>query len=266
MLKKLLRFDINSTGKILFPLDLGFLILVLLYAASYRLLNYLDNSIGWLEMLSAVFLFLATIFITIIFACCLVVNLLHFYHMLGGEGYLMFTLPVTPAQQIASKLITSILWMFIAIAEVCIFAKLLPDVNTGTSSLPAEYYTKLAPLLIELVLIVIVCISFAYLLTYFCCAVGSQWSQHRLAATIITYFVLNFVGMILAVGSIFILYFSTSGGDAAWFTNLIATIGGPSGYRILFPILAVILLIFVAADAILWAVTQHLLSKKLYLA
>lgn len=266
MLKKLLRFDIKSTGKILLPLDLGFLILSLLYAASYHLLNYLNNSVAWLETLSFIFMLLATLFIVVIFACCMVVNLLHFYHMLGDEGYLMFTLPVTPAQQIASKLITSMLWMFIAIAEVYIFARLLPNQQTSSYAVAARFSVGLTPIFIVMALIAIAGIAFGYLFTYACCAIGSQWGQHRLAATVITYFIFNFVAIVLAVGSVFGLYFASNGGDAAWFTNSIDTVMGSDGYRVLILILGVLLLIFVAIDAILWAVTQHLLSKKLNLA
>jgi len=44
------------------------------------------------------------------FLLTIVIIIVRFYRMLGDEGYLWFTLPVTPAQQIFGKLIPAVVW------------------------------------------------------------------------------------------------------------------------------------------------------------
>ena len=73
-------------------------------------------------------------------------SLIHICNLLGREGYLMHTLPVTPAQLILSKLISSMVWLLCSIdvykrqAHIR-FASLLGCgmVGTETGAPNAEY-------------------------------------------------------------------------------------------------------------------------------
>ena len=80
------------------------------------------------------------------------------------------------------------------------------------------------------------------------------------AASVIAYFVLTFVLQFVGVVALLALalfYVSDIG--------IMVRDYQPSYAVLLFPFLSGILLLFVAANAILWIVTQHLISKKLNL-
>lgn len=110
MLKKLMKYDMKAN---LFPLGLTYIIL-LGYGVFNRLLAVLvksDYRAAFSFVFSSVgffFAVLAAVVITIIFI------ILRFYrNMMGNEGYLSHTLPVTPFQHVMSKTISGVLWLFI---------------------------------------------------------------------------------------------------------------------------------------------------------
>ena len=112
MLRKLLKHEFRATARVMGPVYLVLLVTAL--GANLSTRGIMDSSFTILRILGGL---LALAFVVAILAVCVVSFLLmlqRFYkNLLGDEGYLMFTLPVSVHQQIWSKLIVSSVW-FIA--------------------------------------------------------------------------------------------------------------------------------------------------------
>lgn len=89
-------------------------------------------------MFAAIFVVLFFLSVMALAAVTVVVIVYRFYkNLLGSEGYLMHTLPVTVHQLIWSKLIAAVVWM--AVTSVCIYGCLfrrgVPGAGVGAGVL-----------------------------------------------------------------------------------------------------------------------------------
>lgn len=122
MLKQLLKYEFKATKSLYFGLYLALALLSVVLGVSFRQENaWADNTnFGRLEVI------LMVLYLSVIFAIavlCFVSTVQRFYkNLLGREGYLMHTLPVTETQLILSKLITSMVWVLCSglVGIVCI--------------------------------------------------------------------------------------------------------------------------------------------------
>lgn len=122
MLKQLLKYEFKATKRLYFGLYLALALLSVVLGVSFRQENArVDNTnFGRLEVI------LMVLYLSVIFAIavlCFVSTVQRFYkNLLGREGYLMHTLPVTETQLILSKLITSMVWVLCSglVGIVCI--------------------------------------------------------------------------------------------------------------------------------------------------
>ena len=110
MLRKLIKHEFRATGRIMLPLFAAIIVLSVMAGFSTRILDNPDsiplfNAIG-IFILCAYFAALSSVGIV-----ALVIMLQRFEkNLLGDEGYLMFTLPVSVDKHIFSKLIVSVVW------------------------------------------------------------------------------------------------------------------------------------------------------------
>ena len=122
MLKQLLKYEFKATKRLYFGLYLALALLSVVLGVSFRQENArVDNTnFGRLEVI------LMVLYLSVLFAIavlCFVSTVQRFYkNLLGREGYLMHTLPVTETQLILSKLITSMVWVLCSglVGIVCI--------------------------------------------------------------------------------------------------------------------------------------------------
>lgn len=122
MLKQLLKYEFKATKRLYFGLYLALALLSVVLGVSFRQENArVDNTnFGRLEVI------LMVLYLSVIFAIavlCFVSTVQRFYkNLLGREGYLMHTLPVTETQLILSKLLTSMVWVLCSglVGIVCI--------------------------------------------------------------------------------------------------------------------------------------------------
>ena len=122
MLKQLLKYEFKATKSLYFGLYLALALLSVVLGVSFRQENAWADStnFGRLEVI------LMVLYLSVIFAIavlCFVSTVQRFYkNLLGREGYLMHTLPVTETQLILSKLITSMVWVLCSglVGIVCI--------------------------------------------------------------------------------------------------------------------------------------------------
>lgn len=266
MLIKLLKYEYRATAKLLLPLYLGVLFVIMLNAILLRISHGIPALAGS-SLYSTITIILGIISL-LGFWATLVISFIsgvqRFYGLLGTRGYLMFSLPVTVDQLIASKLICSVSWFIAALLLGNVFFRMLamsvPDDQVITS-LTAESWPIVVFLCIDL--LIMLCAAFLYF--YFCIALGGQWPQNRLLATVVCYFVLSFVVQIAAVLSMVALVFVSVAIPSPAVTTASSTIM-LSPYQSAILIMSCIALFFIGASVILWLLIRYFLTKKLNLA
>ena len=205
-------------------------------------------------------------------------------NLLGREGYLMHTLPVSSVQLILSKLISSMVWVLCSILAVLLsfgVFSLFGSLNSSTFSdlmhSLASYGPEIAQLLgtvvkgygfamVLLVLEWLASLACAILCLYTACMIGHQFKRHVVLAGIAAFVVLNVVQNQLlnllpynsdnAMG--LNLVFSTSASDG----SLVYTVSGNKAY--VWAVLAALAVDLVVC-AVYFAATNWMMKNKLNL-
>lgn len=264
MLTKLLKYEYKTTARTLVPIGLGVLGLSLLSGLLSRLLEPVPDlpaALDWTQGLLAGAVVLALVFVL---AACFFVNVQRFYRLLGDQGYLMLSLPVPVWQHIAAKLLCACSWAVIAFLYLFLCVDLLagelPRFHIAWPGMTPAAVAQLILLMFMLLLLVAV----SYLQFYLCCAIGAQFGQQRLLASIVTYFVLGFVEQILFVALVMMSLFGAVWNTSLWY-GLANTLEENPELVAVWMLVGIDLLL-VLIGAIHWAVTQWLVTRRLNLA
>lgn len=263
MLTKLLKYEYKTTARILVPIGLGVLGLSLLSGLLSRLLEPVPDlpaALDWTQGLLAGAVVLALVFVL---AACFFVNVQRFYRLLGDQGYLMLSLPVPVWQHIAAKLLCACSWAVIAFLYLFLCVDLLagelPRFHIAWPGMTPAAVVQLILLMFMLLLLVAV----SYLQFYLCCAIGAQFGQQRLLASIITYFVLGFVEQ-MAGTVLMVLLVNTAAESYTLMTWSQAFFQDGTGFMNM--VLVIILALLVLFSALLWAIVQWFMTRRLNLA
>ena len=278
-MKKLFKFEFFSVCRILVPVWCGTLLLSLLIGGLGILsaqLPALGESLPYL----IIYTFAAILFIFAALASIIasvVLGIQRFYKLLGDQGYLMFSLPMPAWKHIGARLLCACLTTTLAVAVFAVCGAVLSfsSIQSGSLITVANFqflaFDDLADLLWNgyALLIWLLYLATAYLFLYLCMAIGAQWPQHRLAASILTYFLLTFVLQVLMmIAVIFVAvgaYSTVQNGDIALISGAL-TSEQAAAHGLLGGLLTVPVLLFGAADAILWVSTHYFITRKLNLA
>ena len=267
MLGKLMKYEFRATAIYFLPI---YVVLVLVSGLRYvvslisqKFSNGFSAFSGF--SLSAIYLLLAlglaiTTFIVII---------IRFYkNLLGTEGYLMFTLPVSVEQNILAKLIPSVVWFF----GSCVLGMLTiaPAMGLRFNDNPFTMFTGIrlgdVPEILLAVLMVIGSIAGTFLFYYLCMCIGQMFSSHRFLASAGAYIVIQMVLQILGIAFIWICASSfSSQAFVAWLSNAFASLDNiPSGSLIYLFLIAANILSYGIAAA-LFFIDSAILRKRLNL-
>ncbi len=266
MFGKLLKHELGATGRILAPLYGAVLLLTGLSALLFRIGLLVTPSLSAHNWFSAIATVMSVLLVLGLFAMVIVTVVLHvmrFYRMLGDEGYLAFTLPVTPGQQLSAKLLRAMVWTLCAELAMVGSAFLLiwARASSWPESVPVD---RGGVLLALLMLLLLVSLAGAYLMFYLCCAIGSQWGQNRLLASAVTYVVLAAALQIL--GLIAVVIFVVSGGADALITWTVHGVRVSQDLsNLVFAALGILSGVVLVLDVIGFFATRWLLTKKLNL-
>ena len=219
MLGKLIKHDFRALSRTLFPLQIGVLggalVATLFTTINLRLTESSASGEGFTFFKVA--LMGAGTLITGLIAFCiaasalvtLILTCLHFYqNLMGSEGYLTFTLPVTTGRIVWSKLICGMLWSLINAAVICLSILIFAVFGTVTegfmntdvlgalremfSTLPEiGAYVNIPVLCLELLALVIATLAVTLLQAYFAITVGGRAEKHRLLASVGMYIALS---------------------------------------------------------------------------
>ncbi len=252
MLGKLIRHEFRATARYYLPL---FAILVILGLILLPLARH-AQSLGVLQTLLTVLYTLAAIVLVVM---TLVVTIRRFYtHLLGREGYLMFTLPVTAGQNILGKLIPATCWTLIGLVLGILTAA--PVSFGGIGDIPGE----LALPVVLLIVAAILSIASTILFFYLCMAIGQLFNTHKFLAAVVTFLVLTAVLNILEItfaahlvsGSA--LFNLADSGLIRWVQSY------PAAAVNLICVVAVVLIFVICL--VLFLITRWLLNRKLNLS
>lgn len=124
MLGKLIKHELRGSGRTMLPFILVSLFLAVMAGLSMRAMEH-QQEYSWFNIVFGIviFLFVAGLMAVCIMSVVVVINRFR-QNLLGDEGYLMFTLPVSVDQHIWAKLIVSAIW-FLATALTCMLAVVL---------------------------------------------------------------------------------------------------------------------------------------------
>lgn len=209
MLKQLLKYEFKATKSLYFGLYLALALLSVVLGVSFRQEHALAHSTSFqnLEVI------LMVLYLSVIFAIavlCFVSTVQRFYkNLLGREGYLMHTLPVTETQLILSKLLTSMVWVLCSglVGIVCItgmvsIGVLDPEV-LGTvdwdswkqlwGMLYGELGAKFWLVIFWTILINLARLASLILCVYAACMIAHQFKKQTMVAGILAFIGMNIV-------------------------------------------------------------------------
>lgn len=268
MLRKLIKYEWQSCARACLPI----------YAAAIgvALLNALISALGLHNMMHGIPTTLLLVVyggvIIALFVITGVVLLQRFYKgLLGDEGYLMFTLPVTVSQHIICKAIVGMLMCLLSLITATISACILVGFFQwgqffGACGQLFESFIQMisdqpATLLtcIETVLLVVLDLLGTLLFFYLCLAVGHLTNRHRFSFSVLAYFVLSTAltlvfWLTLEIGNALSIDFALT----QWFHSFSPIAAANIGLTLMVPFCA-------ARAAAFFFVTRFILLKRLNL-
>ena len=205
MLIKLIKHDIKSSYRELFPLYMGLLLFSVIAALS---VNPEREWLSFVTILPFFALFIATTVILTLTVIKLFTNRLY-----SKEGYLTFTLPVTTLQTFMSKLITALIWTLLTFFVYLLATALFTGIGVAVNWTNVQYainvyyknfletlpWSKIIPEVIRLFslslpqIIISIIYSGALMLITVVFVNTSYVSSKKLVVGIIVYHILNFI-------------------------------------------------------------------------
>lgn len=272
MIRKLLKVEFREAFSSMLPVGAGMLVLSALTALNSAVTARIRVSSAGFDWLGALLAFAAAVCFISVLAVCFFANVNRFYRMLGEEGYIQLTLPATMSQHIAAKLIAAVvttLMTFLFLA-VCSSLMAFPAGASWLTDMLRDGYDMVRggglSLLLLAAVIALAGMAMGYLHTYLSCAVGSLFPQHRKLASILSFFALQFLAQILFMLAV---YFAATRMEIlldSFSRFALDLLSSPNGeMKAIFGSLIGVSAVEIVIDAVLWLITQTILTRKLNL-
>ena len=269
MLRKLMKHEFRATARIMGPLYLVLLVTAICANFSARVMDRADSAL--LNMLSAL---VVMAFVVAIIGVCFMsfaLMLQRFYrNLLRDEGYIMFTLPASVHQQVWSKLIVSTVWFvatgaavilsfLVAVYEVGFVSAFFRGLQRVLEAMTAYYALNGTAIALELLALCFVSGAAFALQFYAAMAVGHSFSNHKMALSVVFFFVFQFVSQIVGT----VLLVSLDGSPLFEFlSTLDIQLDAMAGVHIGICLLLVLSAVY---GAIFYFLTTYFLKKRLNL-
>ena len=266
MIRKLLKVEFREAFSSMLPVGAGMLVLSALTALNSAVTARIRVSSAGFDWLGALLAFAAAVCFISVLAVCFFANVNRFYRMLGEEGYIQLTLPATMSQHIAAKLIAAVvttLMTFLFLA-VCSSLMAFPAGASWLTDMLRDGRDMVRGGGLSLLLLA--GMAMGYLHTYLSCAVGSLFPQHRKLASILSFFALQFLAQILFMLAV---YFAATRMEVllnSFSRFALDLLSSPNGeMKAIFGSLIGVSVVEIVIDAVLWLITQTILTRKLNL-
>ncbi len=204
MLRKLMKYELKSTARILIPLYITLLVFATISKIfiETRVTDKLHD-FGAIPFFLSVFGYgctMAAVFIVTFF-----VIIQRFYkNLLGDEGYLMNTLPVSTITNITSKISIATFWniisIFVAILSIIImafnpntFSKFFNELFRALSDGYSEFGVHFYIVIIEIIIAILVYLIKFLTMIYASISIGHLFNKHRILSSFGAFIVLNLI-------------------------------------------------------------------------
>ena len=209
---KLLKYEWKACARICLPMYAALLLLSVV--TRVMMVEQVQELLYGIPSVLIAMLYLAMI--VAVFVVTAIILIQRFYkNLLGDEGYLMFTLPVTVGQHIWSKLIVSEVMSIISVIALILsigilglgsgllssIASVVPNILQGIAQKPSEFVVGL-----ELIVLLLIAGAVGTLFLYLCMALGHLAKKHRVIMAVVWYFILTtvfqflFMLLVMSVG------------------------------------------------------------------
>ena len=273
MLRKLLKHEFRATGRIMLPLFL--ILLVTAVGANFSVRGMLDTGSRFLNVLGALLVMAFVIAIMGVCVMSMVVMVQRFYkNLLQDEGYVMMTLPVSVHQHIWSKLIVSAVWFALTLVVVCLAClimafdvELVQQIAAGFRELFQEIYRNLSTyyaingtaIVAEFLVLCFVGCCAMCLQFYAALAIGHSFPNHKMAWSVLWFFLIQFIMQFLGGMGIMLL-------DESWFHHLL--LGWTDNISVMASVhlgMVTVILGEMVYGAVFYILTTYFLKKRLNL-
>ena len=273
MLRKLMKHEFRATGRIMLPLFL--ILLVTSVGANFSTRGLLETDNKLLDVLGVLLVMAFAIAIMGVCVMSMVVMVQRFYkNLLQDEGYVMMTLPVSVHQHIWSKLIVSAVWFALTLVVVCLAClimafdvELVQQIAAGFRELFQEIYRNLSTyyaingtaIVAEFLVLCFggccaMCLQF-----YAALAIGHSFPNHKMAWSVLWFFLIQFIMQFLGGMGIMLL-------DESWFHHLL--LGWTDNISAMASVhlgMVTVILGEVVYGAVFYILTTYFLKKRLNL-
>ncbi len=212
MVKKLFKHELYAYLRTIFPMHL----ILAGIAILGRFVQLFENDSTAYDIVFGSSVVAYCIGVAVCILLTFVFGIRRFYtNLFTSEGYLSFTLPVTPTQHIFVKNVVavisqlfSIVMIFIAtcvitLGDVCI------ELFKAFGYIIKQFYIECGQhttlYIIEIIFALIVCISTSYMLFYACIALGQRAKKNRVACAVGIFFAYYMIIQVLATVAIIII-------------------------------------------------------------
>lgn len=269
MFKKLLKYEYRATARIILPVFSVFLLLVICTTLTFNVSQYVlpGTIFDWLSSILVMFSFLG--FAAVLVVCSLL-TVVRFYQMLGDSGYLYFSMPVTPSQHMLARAVVGTTWtmgFMLVCVTVFFIVNISPEVSYDAWLSDFSITWSVFAILLLCLVQGLAGVMCGYFMMFLCCAIGAQWTQHRLLGTFAVYLAMGAVSQVFSI--ILLIVMSLFDTPVVWLESLF-DISAEDGisfaeyFQISLP-LWLGLLGTVVLGGICFFITKKLLEKRLNL-
>ena len=273
MLRKLMKHEFRATGRIMLPLFL--ILLVTSVGANISTRGILDTDSKFLNVLGVLLVMAFVIAIIGVCVMSMVVMVQRFYrNLLQDEGYVMMTLPVSVHQQVWSKLIVSAVWFALTVVVVCVACLVMAfdvgfvqQIAAGCREVFRELYRNFTAyyaingtaLAVEFLVMCFVGCCAMCLQFYASLAIGHSFANHKMAWSVLWFFIIQFVVQLLGGSVIAVL-------DESWLHHLLmGWTDNLTGVAAMHLSMVFLILGELVYGAIFYFLTTYFLKKRLNL-
>ena len=258
MVKKLFKHEFLAMGRLILPLIIGILGIGTLTRLIYLFES--DTVIFNIVGISAFILLFIGIIASLVL--CTVFGIIRFC----SEGYLSFTLPVTPTQHLVVKLLTAVTCFILIVtagfASLCIafsgealveIFKAIGFILNGFADCIGTTNTILY--IVEFLLLLLLSVFYMYLLFYTCITIGQTAKKGRIGKAIATYFI--YYGITQVVGTTFVIINALLGNKGiAGFAEAEPELFIHTFFCVEIAVISVLSLVF-------FLISRHIMNKRL---
>lgn len=272
MVKTLFKHEFKAWLRVL-PL---FWLAMLGVAAAGRIVQFFETDTVYYTLVfgSAILLFGASVFVLLLTPT--VFGVYRFYrNLFTGEGYLSFTLPVTPAQHLWVKVLTAVCFQLITFLVICLSGMLLVigDVLVEVwkaaaylweqivTQIPKDVAPHLIGYILEYLLLLLIGLFGGHLMYQSCICIGQLARKNRVLLAVGVYFGYQLVAQILStIMSVVFMVMSVAG----VMEKLMAVVG-KHPYASMHVLLCGLAVISLIMAGIYWWICHRIMSKRLNL-